>query len=348
MIRPTSLGILGAALAMAALMTPNVAGAADTVPTFTKDIAPIFQEKCEACHRPDSIAPMSLITYEEARPWARSIRGRVESRSMPPWHIDKTIGIQEFKNDRLLSDGEIDTITRWVDGGAPKGDLKDMPTAKQWPNEQGWNFAAQFGQKEPDLVIRSTPWTQKAGANDTWWKPVVATGITEPRWVRAIELRPAFAEAWNTLGTVQSDQGTAQAAADTAGGRVQVTGTILASARAFVSEFGGSGKLRLIAHSRAERTPLLPNTPGMKEAGFPNLDYGLWGGYVGPVGVPKDVVAKLNVAINTVLREQSLIDLYKRLGLDILGGSPEDLTRLINREYDSYVTLIRDTGVKLE
>ncbi len=191
MIRRTSLGILGAAFATAALMSPSVAGAADTVPTFAKDIAPIFQEKCEACHRPDSIAPMSLISYEDARPWARSIRSRVEQRQMPPWHIDRTIGIQDFKNDRSLSDAQIDTITRWVDGGAPKGDARDMPSAKVWPNEQGWNFAAQFGQKEPDLIIRSTPWTQKAGANDTWWKPVVATGITEPRWVRAIELRPA-------------------------------------------------------------------------------------------------------------------------------------------------------------
>lgn len=143
-------------------------------------------------------------------------------------------------------------------------------------------------------------------------------------------------------------QGTAQAAADTAGGRVQVTGTILASARAYVSEFGGSGKLRLIAHSRAERTPLLPNTPGMKEAGILNMDYGLWGGYVGPAGVPRDVVAKLNVAINTVLKDPIIPELYKRLGLDVIGGSPEDLTRLINREYDSYVKLIKETGVKLE
>jgi hypothetical protein len=191
MSRARTLGILGAAVTTAALVTPGVAAAADTAtPTFTKDIAPIFQEKCEACHRTDSIAPMSLVTYEEARPWARSIRSRVESRQMPPWHIDKTVGIQEFKNDRSLSDAQIATILKWVDAGAPKGDLKDMPAAKQWPSEQGWNFAAQFGQKEPDLIIRSTPWTQKAGANDTWWKPVVATGITEPRWVRAIEIRP--------------------------------------------------------------------------------------------------------------------------------------------------------------
>ena len=169
------LGVLGTAIATASLMLPSVAAAADTVatPTFTKDIAPIFQDKCEACHRPDSIAPMSLVTYEEARPWARSIRSRVEAHQMPPWSIDKTIGIQEFKNDRSLSDTQIATIVKWIDAGAPKGDAKDMPKPVQWADDQGWNFAKQFGQKEPDLILKSSPWTQKAGANDTWWKPVV-------------------------------------------------------------------------------------------------------------------------------------------------------------------------------
>jgi hypothetical protein len=163
----------------------------NTTPTFTKDIAPIFQAKCEACHRPDSIAPMSFVTYEETRPYVRAIKDRVASRQMPPWHIDKTIGIQEFKNDRSLSDAQIDTIVRWVDGGAPKGDPKDMPAPAQWPNEQGWNFASLFGQTEPDLIVRSTPYTQKAGAQDAWWKPSVPTGLTEARWVRAIEIRPS-------------------------------------------------------------------------------------------------------------------------------------------------------------
>jgi hypothetical protein len=183
------LGILGVVTTFGGLAPVAVAQTAPT-PTFAKNVATIFQEKCEACHRPDSIAPMSLVTYEEVRPWARSIRSRVSIRQMPPWHIDKTIGIQDFKNDRSLSDGEIDTIVRWVDGGAPKGDPQDMPPPKQWPSEQGWNFAKQFGQTEPDLVIKSLPWTQKAGANDAWWKPVVETGLTEPRWVRAIEIRP--------------------------------------------------------------------------------------------------------------------------------------------------------------
>jgi hypothetical protein len=181
------------ALMAAAGAVATDAGAAEGVParpTFTKDIAPIFQEKCESCHRPDSIAPMALRTYEESRPWARSIRARVESRQMPPWHIDRTVGIQEFKNDRSLSDRQIATILAWVDAGAPKGDAKDMPPAKEWPDEQGWLLASNFGQTEPDLVIRSKPWTHKAGQNDAWWKPVAETGLTEPRWVRALEIRP--------------------------------------------------------------------------------------------------------------------------------------------------------------
>ena len=157
-------------------------------PTFSKDIAPLFQAKCETCHRPGSIAPMSLQTFEQVRPWARSIRERVLGRQMPPWHIDKTVGVQEFKNDRSLSDDEIVTIVRWIDAGAPQGNPNDMPPPKTWPDGQGWNYATLFG--EPDLIIRSTPWTQKAGANDTWWKPVVPSGVTEPRWVRAIEGRP--------------------------------------------------------------------------------------------------------------------------------------------------------------
>src|SRR5919201_493115 len=101
------------ALAFSSLMIsamPAAAADAAKTPTFTKDIAPIFQQKCESCHRPDNMAPMSLITYEEVRPWVKSIAARVGSRQMPPWHIDKTIGIQKFKNDRSLSDEQIETI----------------------------------------------------------------------------------------------------------------------------------------------------------------------------------------------------------------------------------------------
>ena len=185
-------GILdfGAATLAAVLVCPRVAAGADQAPTFTRDIAPILQEKCEACHRTDSIAPMSLVSYQETRPWARSIRTRVSARQMPPWHIDKQVGIQRFKNDRSLSDQQIETIVKWVDAGAPKGDPKDMPAPKKWDDGQGWNFAEMFGQKEPDLIITSSSWTQLAHAQDSWDKRQTETGITEPRWVRAIEIRP--------------------------------------------------------------------------------------------------------------------------------------------------------------
>src|SRR4026209_1412650 len=105
--------ILAAVLMISVVMSSQDRG----VPTFTKDVAPIFQEKCQACHRPNSIAPMSLQTFDEVRPWARSIRTRVSARQMPPWHIDKTVGIHQFKNDASLSDDQIDTIVRWVDAG---------------------------------------------------------------------------------------------------------------------------------------------------------------------------------------------------------------------------------------
>jgi hypothetical protein len=187
------LSILGPgafALAVSVSLPGTAMAQAPAAPTFTKDVAPIFQEKCEACHRPDSIAPMSLQTYEEARPWARSIKARVADRQMPPWHIDKTVGIQKFKNDRSLSDDQIAKIVKWVDAGAPKGDPRDMPAAKVWPSDQGWNFAAELGKTGPDMIIRSESFTMPAHAQDAWDKRQTPTGITEPTWVRAIEIRP--------------------------------------------------------------------------------------------------------------------------------------------------------------
>ena len=103
-MRTRILGMLVVFAGTAALVPGTVVAADEGVPTFTKDVAPIFQAKCEACHRASSIAPMSLVTYQESRPWARSIRERVSTRQMPPWHIDRTVGISEFKNDRSLTD----------------------------------------------------------------------------------------------------------------------------------------------------------------------------------------------------------------------------------------------------
>ena len=92
---------------------------------------------------------MSLVTYEETRPWAKAIRQRVITRQMPPWHIDKTVGVQKFKNDISLTDEQIATVVRWVDAGAPMGDPKDMPPAKEWPAANEWKAAKELGQPDP-------------------------------------------------------------------------------------------------------------------------------------------------------------------------------------------------------
>ncbi len=181
------LSVAGFALGIAA-----VASAADlsTPVTFAKNVAPILQEKCQNCHRAGQIAPMSLVTYEETRPWAKAIKERVVTRNMPPWHLDKTVGIQQFQNDFSLSDQQIALIARWADGGAPRGDPKDMPPPKQWPRDDGWQLAREFG-REPDLVVKSEPYTMPAKGQDVWFKPLTPIPVTEPRWVRAVEIRPA-------------------------------------------------------------------------------------------------------------------------------------------------------------
>jgi hypothetical protein len=106
--------------------------------TFAKDVAPILQAHCQDCHRPGAMAPMSLLNFEETRPWARAIREKVSTRQMPPWHIDRSVGVQQFKNDISLSDEQVSTVVRWVDAGSPMGDPKDLPPPRQWPTDNAW------------------------------------------------------------------------------------------------------------------------------------------------------------------------------------------------------------------
>ena len=173
-------------LAMAA---PGFAADSPKQVTFSKDVAPIFQKKCQECHQPNSIAPMSLITYQEARPWARSIKERVATRQMPPWHIDKTVGVQHFKNDMSLSDEQIDTIVRWVDAGAPQGDPKDMPPPVPLVTDNGWK-GQRDGFGPPDLTVKSPEYTMPAEHQDVWFRPMSDIPMTEPRWVKMVEIRP--------------------------------------------------------------------------------------------------------------------------------------------------------------
>src|SRR4030095_9855869 len=156
--RGSSVQVALAVSACVLFAAPPPAADTPSKPTFSKDIAPIFQKKCQECHQPNSIAPMSLITYQDARPWARSIKERVATRQMPPWHIDRTVGVQKFKNDMSLTDEQVDTIVRWVDGGALQGDPKDLPKAKALVTDNEWQ-GVRDGFGKPDLVIRSSEYT---------------------------------------------------------------------------------------------------------------------------------------------------------------------------------------------
>ena len=180
-------------LTMCAVLAVAARGLAADTPakpvTFSKDVAPILQQKCQECHQPGSIAPMSLITFQQARPWAKSIRDRVATRQMPPWHIDKSVGVQKFKNDMSLTDQQVDTIVRWVDGGAPQGDPKDLPPPVPLVTTNEWK-AVRDGFGPPDLVVRSSEYTMPAEHQDVWYRPSSEILLTEPRWVKLVEIRP--------------------------------------------------------------------------------------------------------------------------------------------------------------
>src|SRR4051812_5361418 len=155
-------------------------------PTFAKDVAPIFQRSCQACHHQGTSAPMSLVTYEEVRPWAKSIRQRVANREMPPWHLDKTVGIRHYKNDRSLSDDEIATVVRWADTGAPLGNAADMPPALAFRPESDWFIG------EPDLKV-TTPneFAMYANGPDWWIDQYAEVVLDEDRWIKAMEIKPS-------------------------------------------------------------------------------------------------------------------------------------------------------------
>ena len=162
------------------------AGKADV--TFTRDIAPILQRSCQKCHRTDGVAPMPLTTYEEVRPWARAIKQRTglgpRAGVMPPWYVEKNIGIQEFQDDPSLSDEEVAKVAKWVDGGAPQGNPADMPAPRKWEDSSKWAIGT------PDLVVKLPELTVKSNAPD-WWGEIQSTavGLTEDRYVAALEIK---------------------------------------------------------------------------------------------------------------------------------------------------------------
>jgi hypothetical protein len=175
---------LAASLAVVAIghaQIQNRAAAADaSVPTFSRDVAPIMFNKCASCHRPGEVAPMALLSYADARPWASAIKQRVSTRAMPPWHADPAHG--KFRNDLRLSDREIDTIVRWVDGGAREGDRAALPPLPKFP--EGWQIGT------PDAVFEMAQEFEVPAAGEIPYQYFeVPTNFAEDRWMQAGEVR---------------------------------------------------------------------------------------------------------------------------------------------------------------
>src|ERR1041384_6589989 len=162
------------------IMSSKAEGNSKAAMTFSKDIAPIFYKNCVGCHRPGEIAPMSLISYKEVRPWAKSIREKVTTREMPPWHLDSHYG--KWENDRRMTQKEIDAIVAWIDGGAQEGNPKDLPPPPKLAS--GWQIG------EPDVVFQMpAEYTVPAEGAVPYQYFRVPTNFKEDRYITAMEAR---------------------------------------------------------------------------------------------------------------------------------------------------------------
>ncbi len=160
-----------------------IAGAAmvNAAPTFYKDVAPILERNCQGCHRAGEAAPMALITYQDARPWAKAIRDAVVTRKMPPWFADAAYG--HFSNDRTLSQADVNTLAAWADSGAAEGNRKDAPKPVEFTD--GWNIP------KPDVILEMPNDFQVPATGTIEYQHfVIPTGFTEDKWVQVVELRP--------------------------------------------------------------------------------------------------------------------------------------------------------------
>jgi hypothetical protein len=176
----TAVCVLGSILAVRILRAQSPI-ATSSGPTFSRDVAPILYKNCTSCHRPGEIGPMSLLTYQGVRPWAKSIAARVTAGTMPPWHADPTIG--EFQNDRRLSPAERETLLQWVANGAPEGDPKDLPAPPRYAD--GW----MIGQPDAVLTMRED-YPIPATGTIAYQYFEVPTNFTEDKFIQAFEVRP--------------------------------------------------------------------------------------------------------------------------------------------------------------
>ncbi len=183
MITPRTLAAAALCVAGAVSLAAQSAGGSSgtAAVTFSRDVAPIFYKNCTNCHRPGEIAPMSLLTYKDARPWAKSIATRVANGSMPPWHADPAYG--HFLNDRHLSAADKATIANWVASGAPQGNPADLPPAPVY--ESGWTIG------QPDAIFSmGEDYPIPASGEIAYQYMEVPTNFAEDRWVQAFEVKP--------------------------------------------------------------------------------------------------------------------------------------------------------------
>ena len=183
--RPGLVFVVVGALLLAA-PSPALAQAAVGEPTFTRDVLPILQRACQQCHRPGSVAPMALLTYEQVRPWARAIRDKTAQREMPPWFIERNVGVRAFKEDPSLSDDEIATIGAWVAAGSPRGNPADAAPPIELASLDEWRIGT------PEWIVE-LPEEQTIGALDAdrWLNLWADSRLTEDRYIKAVETKPS-------------------------------------------------------------------------------------------------------------------------------------------------------------
>lgn len=312
-----------AAAQVAADPSAGALAKADRPVTFTKDIAPILQRSCQQCHRPDSIAPMSLLTYEQVRPYARAIKLRTQLAYvpgmrgvMPPWLLERNIGIQKLKEDIRLSDEEISTIAKWVDGGAPEGNRADMPPPRAFAANDRWFLG------KPDLIVSSPPIVVK-GVGADWWGDAGETqsDLTEDRYAASAEYHE-ISGLTKSAGLLKSSS-----TADTYAGQGKTSIYVVHHGGASVA--GGGG---ISGHEVGRNGDVFPAESGKL---IPARAVFEWNLHVHSPGVPgADREAILNLGLK--LHPKGYVPTFREAGirpsiseLDIRPDSP-------NQRYDAY------------
>jgi hypothetical protein len=312
---------------------PAAAQAASDQVTFTKDVAPILQRACQQCHRPDSIAPMSLLTYEDVRPYARAIKQRTQLAYvpgmrgiMPPWPYERNIGIQKLREDMSLTDAEIATLAKWADTGAVRGNPADMPPPLTFADNSRWFLG------KPDLVVDS-PLMFVKGVGPDWWgdfgeTPSVET-MTEDRYASGVEYKEV-----SDLNVLRKAPG------------YRTGGSSQGKIAFFVFHHGGAAPRRpdteadpelgnqgsLARHEVGRNGDVFPADAGKL---IPSKAIFAWDGHIHSPGIPgADRNAMLQIGIK--LHPRGYAPKYREAGIQAGSTEIDIATNGDNQRYDTY------------